>query len=183
VERSAHTQRQLVENLLDISQIIAGTLRLELQPVELPEVVHAALDAVRPSADSRGIQLDAEVEDGTRLLQADARRLRQVVAILLTNALKFSERGGRVLLRLRRVGAEVVLQVTDTGQGIPPTFLPHLFERFRQADSSATRKHGGLGVELAIARHVVKRHGGTIEAHSEGEGRGATFTVRLPEVC
>ncbi|HEX8434704.1 hybrid sensor histidine kinase/response regulator, partial [Archangium sp.] len=180
VERSAKAQAQIVDDLLDISRVVAGRMRLEVQPVELLPVVEAALEAVRPAAAARDILIEPELESGASAVQGDANRLQQVAWNLLTNAIKFTPQGGRVTVRLRRVESLVELEVVDSGQGIAPAFLPHVFERFRQADGSATRRYGGLGLGLAIVRHLVELHGGTVHAHSEGEGRGARFTVRLP---
>ncbi|PTL76866.1 ATP-binding protein [Vitiosangium sp. GDMCC 1.1324] len=180
VERSARAQAQIVDDLLDISRIVAGRMRLEARPVEMATVVEAALDTVRPAAVARNIRLEPELEFGVGLVQGDAQRLQQVAWNLLTNAIKFTPEGGRVEVQLRRVEAHVELEVADSGQGIPPSFLPHVFERFRQADGSATRRYGGLGLGLAIVRYLVELHGGTVQAHSEGEGRGARFIVRLP---
>ncbi|QRO01724.1 PAS domain-containing protein [Archangium violaceum] len=180
VERSARAQAQIVDDLLDISRIVAGRMRLEAQPVELGCVVEAALDAVRPTAAARDIQLESHLEAGVGTVRGDAHRLQQVAWNLFTNALKFTPEGGRVTARLRRAGMHAELEVTDSGQGIAPEFLPHVFERFRQADGSTTRRHGGLGLGLAIVRHLVELHGGTVQVHSEGAGRGSRFTVRLP---
>ncbi|MFY0566847.1 ATP-binding protein [Archangium lansingense] len=180
VERSARAQAQIVDDLLDISRIVAGRMRLEMQPVQLVPVVEAALDAVRPAAAARNIRLESQLAAGSGPVQGDAQRLQQVAWNLLTNAIKFTPEGGRVAVRLQRVEEHAELQVSDSGKGIEPSFLPHVFERFRQADGSATRRYGGLGLGLAIVRHLVELHGGTIQAHSEGEGRGASFTVRLP---
>ncbi|WP_257460263.1 hybrid sensor histidine kinase/response regulator [Archangium lipolyticum] len=180
VERSARSQAQIVDDLLDISRIVAGRMRLEAQPVEPKRVVEAALEAVRPTAAARNIQLESQLEAGVGTVRGDAHRLQQVAWNLLTNALKFTPEGGRVTVRLRREEPHAVLEVTDSGKGISPDFLPHVFERFRQADGSASRRHGGLGLGLAIVRQLVELHGGTVQVHSEGEGRGSRFTVRLP---
>ncbi|HYO64741.1 MAG TPA: ATP-binding protein, partial [Archangium sp.] len=183
VERSARAQAQLVDDLLDISRIIAGRMRLEMQPVKLAPVVEAALEAVRPVAAARNIQLEPRLEPGVGPVQGDAQRLQQVAWNLLTNAIKFTPDGGRVTARLRCVDKHVELQVTDSGKGIEPAFLPHVFEHLRQANGSSTGRHGGLGLGLAIVRHLVELHGGTVQAHSEGEGRGSTFTLRLPLIA
>jgi PAS domain S-box-containing protein len=180
VERSARAQAQIVDDLLDISRIVAGRLRLETQPVELGSVVEVALDAVRPTAEARDIRLESQLEAGVGTVQGDAHRLQQVAWNLFTNALKFTPEGGRVTVRLRRERTHAELEVADSGQGIAPDFLPHVFERFRQADGSTTRRHGGLGLGLAIVRHLVELHGGTVQVHSEGQGHGSRFTVRLP---
>ncbi|HEX5751576.1 MAG TPA: ATP-binding protein [Archangium sp.] len=183
VERSARAQAQIVDDLLDISRIVAGRMRLDMQPVKLAPVVEAALDAVRPAAAARNVQLEPQLEAGVGSVQGDAQRLQQVAWNLLTNAIKFTPDGGQVTARLRCVEGHVELQVTDSGKGIDPAFLPHVFERFRQGDGSSTRRYGGLGLGLAIVRHLVELHGGTVQAHSEGEGRGSTFTMRLPLIA
>ncbi|WP_395853693.1 ATP-binding protein [Cystobacter fuscus] len=180
IERNARVQTQLIEDLLDISRIVTGKMRLEVRPVEPLPVLEAALDAVRPAAEARGIRLALRVAPDMGTLLVDAERLQQVVWNLLTNAIKFTPSGGQVVVRLDRGEGEARLEVEDTGQGIEPSFLPHVFERFRQADSSTTRTHGGLGLGLAIVRHVVEMHGGSVSAHSEGRGRGSTFRVVLP---
>ncbi|QSQ23179.1 response regulator [Pyxidicoccus parkwayensis] len=180
VERNAQVQTQLIEDLLDVSRIIAGKLRLEMRSVVPIAVVEAALDSVRPTAEAKGVQLHAELEPIQDALSGDAARLQQVVWNLLSNAIKFTPKGGSVTARLRRADGGVVIEVEDNGQGIPPDFLPHVFERFRQFEGGLVRKHGGLGLGLAIVRHLTELHGGTVEAHSEGEGRGARFTVTLP---
>jgi PAS domain S-box-containing protein len=179
VERSARVQAQLVDDLLDVSRIISGKLDIERAPVELEAVISAAADTVRATADTKGVDLQVNAASVGRL-DGDARRLQQVVWNLLTNAVKFTPAGGQVTLTARREADRVILTVTDTGVGIPPTFLPHVFERFQQAESSGARKLGGLGLGLSIVHHVVKAHGGEVTAASEGEGRGATFTVTLP---
>ncbi|WP_052519300.1 hybrid sensor histidine kinase/response regulator [Archangium violaceum] len=183
VERSARAQAQIVDDLLDISRIVAGRMRLEMQPVKLAPVVEAALEAVRPVAAARNIQLEPQLEPGVGPVQGDAQRLQQVAWNLLTNAIKFTPDGGKVSARLRCVEEHVELQVTDSGKGIEPAFLPHVFERFRQADGGSARRYGGLGLGLAIVRHLVELHGGTVQAHSEGEGHGSTFTLRLPLIA
>ncbi|WP_395843418.1 ATP-binding protein [Cystobacter fuscus] len=180
IERNARAQTQLIEDLLDISRIVTGRMRLEVRPVEPLPVLEEALDAVRPAAEARGVRLALRVAPGMGQLLVDAERLQQVVWNLLTNAIKFTPSGGQVVVRLARGEGEARLEVEDTGQGIDAAFLPHVFERFRQADSSTTRKHGGLGLGLAIVRHVVEMHGGSVSAHSEGPGRGSTFRVVLP---
>jgi PAS domain S-box-containing protein len=176
IERNARVQRQLVEDLLDVSRITTGKLVLDLKEVPLAEVVHAALESVRPTAEARGVHLEAQVERLGESVLADATRLQQVLWNLLTNAIKFTERNGRVWLEARSEGGAVVLTVRDTGKGIAREFLPHVFERFRQGELG----HGGLGLGLAIVRHLVELHGGTVGVHSDGPGTGATFKVRLP---
>jgi PAS domain S-box-containing protein len=178
--RNARAQVQLVDDLLDVSRIITGKLRLDVRPVNLASVIEAAVDSVRPAADAKGIDLRLVLEPRLNLIQGDPGRLQQVVWNLLSNAVKFTPERGRVEVRVERLDAHAAVVVSDTGRGIAPEFLPHVFERFRQADSSTTRLHGGLGLGLAIVRHLVEAHGGSVRADSEGEGRGATFTVELP---
>jgi PAS domain S-box-containing protein len=180
IERNAKHQAQLIDDILDVSRIIAGKLRLELKVLALGPILAAAADVVRPAANAKEIQIAIDEQPTLASLVADPTRLQQVVWNLLSNAVKFTPRGGRVTVAAENDGDEVVLRVRDDGQGISPTFLPHVFERFRQADSSTTRPHGGLGLGLSIVRHLVELHGGTVAAASEGAGRGATFTVRLP---
>src|SRR5436309_10626724 len=183
IERNTKSQARLVEDLLDISRIISGKLHLDRRPVELAEVIEAAVEAVRPSADARQVVLQVFTDPRAGLVLGDPQRLEQVVWNLLTNAIKFSSSGARVELGLVAAGSHVEMTVADAGQGIHPAFLPHLFERFRQANSSTTRVHGGLGLGLAIVRTLVELHGGTVAAASHGEGRGARFTVKLPAVA
>ncbi|ATB28042.1 PAS domain-containing protein [Melittangium boletus] len=180
VDRNAHAQAQLVEDLLDVSRIVSGKLRLETKPVHLASVVQAAMDSVRPAAEAKGMRLHADLAPQGDLVQGDAGRLQQVAWNLLSNAVKFSPAESTVWVRLRRVDTSVELTVRDEGPGIPEDFLPHLFERFRQLDGGTTRQHGGLGLGLAIVRHLVELHGGTVGATSGPPGGGATFTVRLP---
>jgi PAS domain S-box-containing protein len=179
IERNAKVQARLVEDLLDMSRIVSGKLKLEVRAVDLGGVIRAAIEAVRPAASGKGIQLGAPVGDGTLIL-ADAARLQQVVWNLLANAVKFTPRGGHVDVAVDRPNGHVEITVRDTGEGIRPEFLPFLFERFTQSDSSSTRQHGGLGLGLALVRQFVEAHGGSVHAASAGEGRGASFTVRLP---
>ena len=180
IERNARTQTQLVADLLDVSRLITGKLRLRLARVDLRDTVVAGCESVRPSADAKGLHLTIETADVPGVVFGDADRLQQILWNLLSNATKFTPPGGDVTVRLssRDDSAEII--VSDTGIGIRPEFLPHVFERFRQSDSTSTRAHGGLGLGLAIARHLVELHGGSVFATSEGEGRGATFGVRLP---
>jgi signal transduction histidine kinase/CheY-like chemotaxis protein len=179
IERNAKAQAQLIEDLLDVSRMISGKLRLNVESIELVSVIRAAVDAVHPAAEARGIQLDLDLDfvDG---LEADAHRLQQVVWNLLSNAVKFTGAGGRVRIKLEGLQSQARIEVSDTGEGIDPEFLPHLFEPFRQADGTSTKRHGGLGLGLAIARRLVEMHGGTISAKSEGAGRGSTFTLSIP---
>ncbi|MBN1203744.1 MAG: response regulator [Myxococcaceae bacterium] len=178
IERNARAQRQLVEDLLDVSRITSGKLLLDLKEVPLREVMEAALESVRPTAEARGVLLQAELGLAGESVLADATRLQQVLWNLLTNAIKFTDRGGRVCLAARREGATVELLVRDSGKGIPRELLPHVFERFRQGDIG--REQGGLGLGLAIVRHLVELHGGSVSVWSDGPSTGATFTVRLP---
>ncbi len=180
VERNAKAQAQLVEDLLDVSRIITGKLRLDVRPTELVPVVKAAMDAVRPAAAAKEIELRTALDPTAGSVPGDAARLQQVAWNLISNAVKFTQKGGRVEVRLGRVDSHVELKVSDTGQGISQEFLPYVFDRFRQADGSTTRMHGGLGLGLAIVRHLVELHGGTVRAESQGTGHGATFTVQLP---
>jgi signal transduction histidine kinase len=180
IERNARSQARLIEDLLDISRIIAGKMRLDVRALNLVTVVEAALDTVRPAATERGVVLRLDVTAGVPMLHGDAPRLQQVVLNLLSNAVKFTPSDGLVTVRVARRGDHAVVEVQDTGRGIAPGFLPHIFERFRQADGSSTRSQGGLGIGLAIVRHLIELHGGTIRADSAGADAGATFTVSLP---
>ena len=180
IERSAILQTKLVEDLLDVSRIAAGKLVLDPRPVNPTPVVEAALDAVRGAAEAKQIRLEAELELTEGQVRGDPARLQQIVWNLLSNAVKFSTQGGRVVVWLAEVDGQVVIAVRDEGEGIAPEVLPHVFERFWQADVARTRSHGGLGLGLAIVRDLVQLHGGSVEAASEGKGQGATFTVRLP---
>lgn len=179
IERNARAQAQLIEDLLDVSRIISGKLHLESARVVLRPIVEAALDSVRPAALAKEIVLDSELASGTRVI-GDAARLQQIVINLLTNAVKFTPGGGRVQVKLRVVDDTVELSVTDTGKGISPDFLPRVFDRFRQEERATTRRAKGLGLGLSIVRELAEMHGGTVTAASEGENRGATFTVRIP---
>lgn len=180
IERNAKAQAQLIEDLLDVSRIISGKLRLDVQQVELQPVVEAALASVYPAADAKGVHLQRVLSSSGTTVTGDPGRLQQVVWNLLSNAVKFTPRDGRVMLTLARAGTHVEIVVDDSGEGIDLEFLPHVFERFRQADSSSRRQKGGLGLGLAIVRHLVELHGGTVEASSEGKGKGSRFTVTLP---
>ncbi|MDB4977134.1 MAG: domain S-box protein, partial [Myxococcaceae bacterium] len=179
IERNARSQARLIEDLLDVSRILQGKFVLAVGPVELVRVVNAALDAVRPAADAKGIRLQA-VLDSHATIVGDPDRLQQVAWNLLSNAIKFTPRGGRVLVTLRKADSYVELSVADTGLGISPDFLSHVFEPFRQGDGTITRRSGGLGLGLSIVHSLVQMHGGTVAAFSDGEGSGATFVVRLP---
>jgi PAS domain S-box-containing protein len=180
IERNARAQAQLIDDLLDVSRIVAGKLRLDVRPTDPNTFIDAAVEAVRPAADAKGVHLQKIIDSAAISVAGDPVRLEQVVWNLLSNAIKFTPKNGRVQVRLERVDSHVEVIVSDTGQGIPPEFLPHVFDRFRQADQKASRLHGGMGLGLAIVRHLVELHGGTVEAMSEGEGTGATFTVMLP---
>jgi PAS domain S-box-containing protein len=180
IERNAKAQAQLIEDLLDVSRIISGKFSIEARVVDLATVVEHALDVVRPSAVAKNIALDLCIDPNLERITGDPQRLQQVVCNLLTNAVRFTPQGGTVQIMAKTQAPWVELTVTDTGEGIDPAFLPHVFDRFRQADSTAARKHGGLGIGLAIARSLVELHGGTVKAASKGAGTGATFTVRLP---
>jgi PAS domain S-box-containing protein len=180
IDRNARVQTQLISDILDVSRIVSGKLHLDVRPLELAATIAAALDTVRPSADAKGVTLVSTLEPTAMPVSADPDRLQQVVWNLLANAIKFTPRGGRVELRLRRADTHAEIVVEDTGPGIPRAFLAHVFERFRQADGSSTRAHGGLGLGLAIVRHLVEAHGGTVRAANAAEGTGSVFTVRLP---
>jgi CheY-like chemotaxis protein len=163
-----------------VSRIITGKTRLDIQPVDVVSVIDHAVATVRPAADAKGVRLQAVLDRQTAPISGDADRLQQVIWNLLSNAVKFTARGGRVQIQLARVNSHVEIVVSDTGIGIAPEFLPYVFDRFRQADSQFSRQHGGLGLGLAICRHLVELHGGLIRAASDGEGTGATFRVHLP---
>jgi PAS domain S-box-containing protein len=180
LERNASWLTQIVEDVLDVSRIVSGKIRLNVQPVELPLTVDNAVATVQPAADAKGVALQTVVDPAVGPVSGDPDRLQQVVWNLLNNAVKFTPKGGSVQVRLHRLNAHVEILVSDTGVGIRPDFLPYVFERFRQAEAGTTRKTGGLGLGLAIVRHIVEMHGGTVHASSAGEGQGATFQVRLP---
>ena len=180
IERNARTQQQIVDDILDVSRIITGQLRFDAEPADLRQVVEAAVDTVRHAAAAKGISLLADLDPGVGPVAGDPVRLQQVVWNLLANAVKFTPMGGEVRVRLERAGPHARVTVADTGAGMRADFLPYAFDRFRQGDQSTTRVHGGLGLGLAIVRHLVELHGGTVRAESAGEGRGSTFTVELP---
>jgi PAS domain S-box-containing protein len=180
IERNSRAQMQLIEDLLDMSRIVSGKFRLEVQTLDLVPIVIAAMESVQPAAEAKQIRLQSRLDPESGPVKGDRNRLQQVIWNLLSNAVKFTPKGGHVEVRLGRIDAQVELTVSDTGVGIKPEFLPHVFERFRQEDSSTTRTHGGLGLGLAIVKQLVEHHGGAVEVHSAGEGRGASFTVRLP---
>ncbi|MFY0582186.1 sensor histidine kinase [Cystobacter fuscus] len=179
VERNARAQGQLIEDLLDVSRIMSGKLKLDVGPVEVGHVVEQALESVRPAADAKGLRLQTAL-DSTGHVMGDARRLQQVVWNLLSNAVKFTPKGGRVQVFVERRDSAVEITVADTGPGIAPEFLPHVFERFRRAEGPLTRRAGGLGLGLSIVKQLVEMHGGTVAAFSAGVDQGSTFTVRLP---
>ncbi|MEZ5285811.1 MAG: ATP-binding protein [Vicinamibacterales bacterium] len=180
VERNVRLQERLISDVLDVSRIITGNLRLDIQPADLPLVIREALETVTPAAHAKGVRLQSALDQPGVPVAGDPQRLQQVVWNLLSNAIKFTPRGGRVQVRLARVNSHVEITVSDTGEGIAPEFLPHLFQRFRQADSTFTRRHGGLGLGLAICRHLIEAHGGRISAESPGRGQGTTVRVELP---
>jgi signal transduction histidine kinase/ActR/RegA family two-component response regulator len=180
IARNARAQAQLIEDLLDMNRIVSGKIRLDVQRLELATVVEAALDSVMPSAEAKGIAIRRTIDPGAGLVSGDPNRLQQVVWNLLSNAVKFTPKGGKIDVIVQRVNSHVEIQVRDTGMGIEPEFLPYLFERFRQADSSTTRKYGGLGLGLSIVKQLVELHGGSVEAESAGQGQGAVFIVALP---
>lgn len=180
IDRNARVQARLIEDLFDVSRIVSGKLTIEPRPIDVAPVLGSALEAVRPTAESKGVRISADLDPNIPLLLADPARLQQIVWNLLSNAIKFTPEGGRAELSLRRAGSQAEIRVTDTGVGIPSGFLPHVFERFRQADNTTTREHGGMGLGLAIVQHLVQLHGGAVDAASDGVGRGTTMTVRLP---
>ncbi|HET9316664.1 MAG TPA: ATP-binding protein, partial [Vicinamibacteria bacterium] len=180
IVRNANVQVQLIDDLLDVSRIVTGKMRLDVRSVDLAAVIQEAMDAVRPAADAKAIRMQCVLDPRAGPVRGDSDRLQQVVWNLLANAVKFTPRAGRVQVLLERVNSHVEIAVSDTGQGIAPEVLPFVFERFRQSDSSSTRAHGGLGLGLALVKHLVELHGGTVVGQSPGPGAGATFTVRLP---
>ena len=180
IERNARAQAQLIDDLLDVSRIVTGKLRMDVRPSDPTSFIDAAVEAVRPAADAKGVHVQKVMDTGAVAIPGDPVRLQQVVWNLLSNAIKFTPRGGRVQIRTERVNSHLEIVVSDTGQGIAPDFLPHVFDRFRQADQKTSRQHGGMGLGLAIVRHLVELHGGSVRAVSEGVGKGATFTVMLP---
>ena len=183
IERNAKSQAQLIEDILDVSRIVTGKLRLDVRPVELAPVVEAAIESVRPAADAKDIRIEAILDSRAGPVSGDPDRLQQIVWNLVANAVKFTGKGGRVQVRLDRVQSRIEIIVSDTGQGITAEFLPYVFDRFRQADATSTRRYGGLGLGLAIVRHLTEMHGGVVTVASPGEGLGATFTVKLPVIA
>ncbi len=182
IVRNAHVQLQLIDDLLDVSRIISGKMRLDIRAVDIQRVLEAALDAVRPAADAKGLRLQTLLDPSAGPINGDPDRLQQVVWNLLMNAVKFTPREGRIQLTLQRVNAHLEIVVSDTGSGIRSELLPVIFDRFKQGESGSTRKQGGLGIGLALVRHLVELHGGSVTAESAGEGKGATFRVKLPLV-
>jgi len=180
IDRNAKVQAQLIEDILDVSRMITGKLRLNNEPVDIASVINAAIDSVQLAVDSKDIELEVTLDPSARHTLGDSSRLQQVVWNLLSNAIKFTPSGGRIEVKVKRAGRNLKIRVSDSGQGIGPDFLPFIFERFRQADGTTTRQHGGLGLGLAIVRHLVELHGGTITAESAGEGKGSTFIIKLP---
>ena len=181
IERNAKALARIIDDLLDISRLLGGGVRIERKPVDLIAVIQGALDEVQPAAAARSLEPRFTCADGPPYLVAgDALRLQQVVANLLSNAIKFTPAGGHIELRLSAAGSDALIKVSDTGQGISPDFLPHVFDRFAQAEGSTTRRQGGIGLGLAIVRALVERHGGTVQAESPGPGQGASFTLKIP---
>ena len=180
IERNARAQAQLIDDLLDVSRIVTGKLRMDVRASDPNSFIDAAVEAVRPAAAAKGVNVQKVIDTGAVAIPGDPVRLQQVVWNLLSNAIKFTPRGGHVQIRSERVNSHLEIVVADTGQGIASDFLPHVFDRFRQADQKTSRQHGGMGLGLAIVRHLVELHGGTVSAASEGVGQGATFTVMLP---
>jgi signal transduction histidine kinase/DNA-binding response OmpR family regulator len=180
IERNVHVQTQLIEDLLDMSRIVSGNVRLDLQRIELSEIINSAMEAVKPAAETKNVKLEKMIDPLAGPLNADSSRLQQVLWNLLTNAIAFTPKGGKVRVLAEGLQSHVEISVSDTGEGISPDFLPHIFERFSQADGSAKRKHHGLGLGLSIVKNLVEMHGGTVRASSRGKGQGATFIVRLP---
>jgi len=180
IARNAHSQAKLIEDLLDMNRIVSGKIRLDVQRVDLVPIIEAAIDALRPSTEAKAIRLRTMLDPLGGPVSGDIHRLQQVVWNLLSNAVKFTPKGGRIDVLLQRVNSHVEITVTDSGSGISPDFLPFIFDRFRQADSSTTRRHGGLGLGLSIVKQLVELHGGNVRAESAGEHQGASFVVSLP---
>jgi PAS domain S-box-containing protein len=180
IERNAWAQKQMIEDILDVSRVITGKLQLNLSATNLASVIEAALDSVRPAMEAKEIKVGTVIDPGVRMISGDADRLQQVVWNVLSNAANFTPLGGKVEISLNQSATHVLIEVKDSGPGIDPDFLPHVFERFRQADGSTTRTHGGLGIGLAISRHLIELHGGTIAVENSADGQGANFIIRLP---
>src|SRR5688572_17491642 len=182
IDRNAGAQAQVISDILDLSRIVGARFRLDVRPIEVAPVVAAAIETLMPAANARGIKVQTVLDPSAGLISGDTDRLRQVIWNLFSNAIKFTPKAGKVTARVERVDPNVVITIEDSGVGISPEVLPHVFERFRQGDSSNTRNHGGLGLGLAVVRHLVELHGGQVTAESEGDGKGATFTVTIPLV-
>jgi signal transduction histidine kinase len=180
IDRNASALAQIVEDVLDVSRIVLGKARLKVEPTDVAAVVEDAIGTVTPAVEAKGIRLKVSLGHGTATVLGDHSRLQQVVWNILSNAVKFTPRGGSIDVRVVQNDSNIAVVISDTGVGFPPSFRPHLFERFRQAESGTTRLHGGLGLGLSIAQHIVEMHGGSIDAASDGDGKGATFTVSLP---
>ncbi len=180
IERNAKAQSQIIEDLLDMGRILSGKVRLEVQSVDMAEVIEAAVDTLQPAADAKNIRVQSVLDSRAGAVLGDNSRLQQVIWNLLANAIKFTPKGGRVQVALARINSHVEISVSDSGAGIPPDLLPHVFDRFRQGDASTTKRHGGLGLGLSIVKQLVELHGGTVSASSPGAGQGATFTIELP---
>jgi signal transduction histidine kinase/ActR/RegA family two-component response regulator len=180
IDRNARSQRQIIEDLLDMSRVIAGTLRMDVQRLDVAPVIRASIDTVAAAAAAKGVRIQPVLDPSVGPVSGDPHRLQQVFWNLLSNAVKFTPKGGRVQVQLGRVDSHVEASISDTGEGIPPEFLPFVFDRFRQADASSTRRHGGLGLGLAIVKQLVELHGGTVRVRSPGVGQGSTFVVELP---
>jgi PAS domain S-box-containing protein len=180
IQRNAQTQNQMIADLLDVSRIVSKRMRLDIRPFRLIDVIEAAIEVIRPAAEAKGIRLQTFLDPAAAPVAGDPDRLQQIMTNLLSNSIKFTSKGGRVQVQLHRVNSHVEILVTDTGEGIAPEVLPFIFERFRQGGTGSTREYGGLGLGLTIARHIAELHGGTIAARSEGIGKGAQFTIRLP---
>jgi signal transduction histidine kinase/CheY-like chemotaxis protein len=180
IQRNAQAQASLIEDLLDVSRIVTGKLLMDIRPQDLTPLAEAAVESLRPAAAGKGVTLSKSIDPQLGLVPVDANRIQQAIWNLLSNAVKFTPRGGQILLQVAQAGSSVRITVTDTGIGIPPEFLPHVFDPFRQAQSSISRSLGGLGLGLSIVRHIVEMHGGTVEVESAGVGRGAAFRIDLP---
>ncbi|HEX7185518.1 MAG TPA: ATP-binding protein, partial [Thermoanaerobaculia bacterium] len=180
IHRNARAQAHLIEDLLDMSRIVTGKIRLNVQTIGLEEIVRSAVATITPAAQSKGVQVESSVDGPASAVHGDSDRLQQIVLNLLSNAVKFTPEGGRIRVSIRADETYGEIVVSDTGQGIQPQFLPYVFDPFRQADSSTTRRHGGLGLGLAVVNHLVQLHRGTVHAESPGDGLGATFSVRIP---
>ncbi len=180
IDRNVRIQTKLIEDLLDMSAIVAGKIRLDVQPIQVDEVIRLAVESIKPAADAKGIRLEQVIDPSAGPVSGDGARLQQIVWNLLINATKFTPRGGRISVTLERVNSHIEITVSDTGEGIAPDFLPRIFDRFSQADSSSKRTHGGVGLGLSIVKSLVEAHGGTVRAKSRGPGKGATFIVELP---